>query len=306
MDFTVALGTPFSLEYTLVSGQLFRWDRTGEWWRGVVSGTAIRTKQEGDVLRCSASSDLVDSVFITNYFRLDEDLGHVLASISKDKVVAGAVQRYYGLRLVKQDPWECLASFVLATNANIPRIKKMVSSICDRYGEAFEFEGETFRAFPAPGALAEATVAELRRCGLGYRAGYLKRVAAAVAAGRVDFARVSSLRYEESRKELLKELFGEKVLPGVGPKVADCVLLYSCGKDDAFPIDVWIARVLAKSYANLLGPTMRSRLARDGKVKLSPGDYEKISRSARERFGGYAGYAQQYLFLAAREQEVPS
>ena len=306
MDFTVALGSPFSLEYTLESGQLFRWDRTGEWWRGVVSRTAIRARQEGDVLRCSTSSDLIDGVFVTNYFRLNEDLGHVLASISKDGVVAGAVQRYYGLRVVKQDPWECLASFVLATNANIPRIKKMVSSICDRYGEPFEFEGDPFRAFPAPEALAGAPVAELRRCGLGYRAGYLKKVAAAVAAGRVDFARVSSLRYEDAREELLKELFGEKVLPGVGPKVADCVLLYSCGKDDAFPIDVWIARVLARFYPGLLGPTMRSRLARDGKLKLSPRDYEKISMSARGRFGSYAGYAQQYLFMAAREQEVPS
>ena len=304
MDFTVALGSPFSLEYTIGSGQLFRWEKKGEWWCGVVNGTMVRAKQEGDVLRCTTSSDRVDGVFVTGYFRLDEDLGHVLASISKDRAVATAVQRYYGLRLVKQDPWECLASFVLATNANIPRIKKMVSAACGRYGEASEFEGERFWAFPAPEALAEARVADLRRCGLGYRAGFLKNVAAAVAGGRVDFAAVASLPYEEARSELLKELSGEKLLPGVGPKVSDCVLLYSCGKDEAFPIDVWIARVLARSYPTMLGPTMKSRLARDGKLKLSPGDYDRISASARKRFGSYAGYAQQYLYMAAREQEV--
>ena len=302
MEFTVALGSPFSLEYTLESGQLFRWNRRGEWWYGVVGGSALKAKQEGDVLRCSTSSDSVDSVFVTKYFRLDEDLDHVLASIAKDQTVAGAVQKYYGLRLVKQDPWECLASFVLATNANIPRIKKMVSAVCDGYGGSFEFEGEGFRAFPGPEALAGAPVADLRRCGLGYRAPFLKRVAASVAAGRVDFGIVGSMQYEEARRELLKDLFGEKLLLGVGPKVADCVLLYSCGKDEAFPIDVWIVRVLAEHYPRLLAPAVRSRLRREGKLRVSLGDYDKVSKSARRRFGAYAGYAQQYLYMAAREE----
>ena len=295
------MDTPFSLEYTLESGQLFRWERRGGWWYGVVGGAAIRAQQEGDVLRCVTSSERADSVFVTRYFRLDEDLNHILAAISKDRTVSTAVQRFYGLRLARQDPWECLASFVLATNANIPRIKKMVSAICAGYGTAFEFEGEAFRTFPEAAALAAAPVSDLRRCGLGYRASFLKKVAASVAGGSVDFRHVASLEYESARDELLKELFGEKVLLGVGPKVADCVLLYSCGKDEAFPIDVWIARVLAKSYPRLLDATLKARLARDGKLRLSGGDYERLSGAARKRFGAYAGYAQQYLFAAVRE-----
>lgn len=264
----------------------------------------MKVRQERDALRCSSSSDHVDSAFVKRYFRLDEDLDHVLATISKDRVIARAVQKFYGMRLVRQDTWECLASFVLATNANIPRIRKMVSAMCERYGEASEFDGEPFRGFPSPQALAGASAADLRRCGLGYRAPFLKKVAAAVAEGRVDFAKVKSLEYEEARRELLSELFGQKVLLGVGPKVADCVLLFSCGKDEAFPIDVWIARALASSYPRMLDPSMRSRLARDGKLKLSLRDYERISAAARKRFGEYAGYAQQYLYMAAKEAET--
>lgn len=304
MEFTVALDTPFSLDYTLESGQLFRWERKGEWWYGVVSGSVLKAKQEGDVLRCASSSDFVDSAFVTRYFRLDEDLDHILATLSRDNVINRAVQKFYGLRLARQDKWECLASFVLATNANIPRIKKMVSSVCVKYGLPFEFEGERYYAFPAPEALAGATTTDLVRLGMGYRAPFLKRVANAVSEGKVDFDALSLLGYEEARQVLLTKLFGEKLLLGVGPKVADCVLLYSFGKDESFPIDVWIARVLLKSYPRLVSPPLRKRLKSSDKVKLTAGDYAKVSKSVRSHFGMYAGYAQQYLFAAAREEVV--
>ena len=258
-------------------------------------------KQEGDLLRCASSSERLDSEFVTRYFRLDVDLDHVLATISKDETISRAVERFYGLRIVGQDTWECLASFVLATNANIPRIKKMVSATCSRYGGDFEFEGERQTAFPTPVDLAKVSEKELLACGLGYRSPFLKRVATAVAEGRVDFPALASLGYTESRKLLMTELLGQKILLGVGPKVADCVLLYSCGKDEAFPIDVWIARVLATSYPNLMGPALTRRYLTEGKAKLSPSDYDKISARARAYFGEYAGYAQQYLFMSARE-----
>lgn len=264
----------------------------------------MKLKQEGDVLRCSTSSDRLDSALVTRYFRLEEDLDHILATLTKDDVITRAVEKFYGLRLVRQDKWECLASFLLATNANIPRIKKMVSAVCSRFGSEFEFEGENYNAFPPPEALTGAALSDLAACGLGYRAPFLKRVAKSVADGKVDFDSLSTLGYEESRKVLLTELFGEKLLLGVGPKVADCVLLYSCGKDEAFPIDVWIARVLAKSYPRLLGRELKKRFALDGKVKLTPADYQRISKRVRSRFGPYAGYAQQYLYAAAREEAV--
>ena len=258
-------------------------------------------KQEGDLLRCSSSSDRLNSEFVTRYFRFDVDLDHVLATISKDETVSRAVERFYGLRIVAQDSWECLASFVLATNANIPRIKRMVTTVCSRYGGALEFEGEKGNAFPQASDLANANEEDLLACGLGYRAPFLKRVATSVAENRVDFVTVRNLDYAESRKLLLTELLGQKLLLGVGPKVADCVLLYSCGKDEAFPIDVWIAKVLATSYPTLMGPALARRYRAEGKAKLSPCDYDRISARARAYFGKYAGYAQQYLFMAARE-----
>jgi N-glycosylase/DNA lyase len=304
MEFTVALASPFSLDYTMESGQLFRWAKKGEWWEGVVRGSVLKVRQEGDALRCESGSESLDSSFVTRYFRLDDDLEHILASIMRDEVVTKAVQKLYGLRLVRQDVWECLASFVLATNANIPRISKMVSALCAKYGEDFEFEGEPYHAFPEARRLAAATLPDLGACGLGYRSPFLKRVAASVAEGTVDLASLPAMSYQEARKVLLTELLGEKVLLGVGPKVADCVLLYSCGKDEAFPIDVWVAKVLASSYPRLLGPALKKRYAHGVKVKLSPGDYDRISARVRSYFGPYAGYAQQYLFMAAREEMV--
>jgi len=302
MEFTVPLDAPFSLAYTLESGQLFRWVRRGEWWSGVVSGGVLRLKQEGEILRCVASSELLDSGFVARYFRLDVDLDHILAGISRDETVSRAVERFYGLRIVGQDVWECLASFVLATNTNIPRIRRMVDAVSSRYGDAIEFEGEKHSAFPSPQALGAASEKDLVACGLGYRAPFLRRVALAVSEGKVDFQALANLGYLESKKLLTRELLGEKLLLGVGQKVADCVLLYSCGKEEAFPIDVWIARVLATSYPTLLGPSMRKRYAADGKVKLSPSDYDKISARVRAYFGRYAGYAQLYLYMAAREE----
>ena len=304
MEFTVALTSPFSLDYTLESGQLFRWAKRGEWWFGVIGGSVLKIKQESEVLMCASGSDQLDSSYVTRYFRLDEDLEHVLATLTKDEIITRAVQRLYGLRLVRQGRWECLASFVLATNANIPRISKMVSAICERYGDPFDFEGERYFSFPRAEKLSSATVSDLTSLGLGYRSAFLKRVSAAVAGGRIELSSFDSMEYEDARKLLLSELSGEKVLLGVGPKVADCVLLYSCGKDEAFPIDVWIARVLAKSYPRLLGPALRLKYAKERKVKLSAADYSRISERARSHFGPYAGFAQQYLFMAAREELV--
>ncbi len=302
MEFSIGLESPFSLDYTLESGQVFRWENRGEWWYGVVSGGVIKVKQEGDTLRCISGSDLLNGAFVRNYFRLDESLQDVLSSFMKDETMNQAVQKFYGMHLLRQERWECLASFVLATNSNIPRIRKMVAAICSRFGEPLQFEGVHYQAFPKPEALAAASVAELRESGLGYRAPFLKRVATSVDEGKVDFSEVSLQDYQEARRTLLKELFGEKLLLGVGPKVADCVLLYSFGKDEAFPIDVWVARELAKSYPKLLTPELRRKLAPKHAAKLARGDYDRLSSSARTFFGRYAGYAQQYLFMLARAE----
>ena len=300
MEFTIGVPSPFNLDFTLESGQVFRWERKGEWWYGVLPGGVLKVRQEGEALNCATESDNLGSSYVREYFRLDVDMGDILESITKDETITRAIQRFYGLRLMKQERWECLVSFLLATNANIPRIKGMISSVCSKYGSPYRFEGGDYRGFPTAEALAEAQVEDLKALGLGYRAPFLKHVAKAVYEGKVDLGEVSFLDYEASRELLVKEILGEKVLLGVGPKVADCALLYSFGKDEAFPIDVWIARILSKSYPKMFAPRVRKTLSRDGKAKLGKRDYEEVSGAAREYFGPNAGFAQQYLYMWAQ------
>ena len=302
MEYNLALEVPFNLQYTLESGQVFRWERSGDWWVGDVPHGAVKVMQEGEWLRCVTSSERLGSSFVRNYFRLDDDLDAVLSTLMKDERMTVAAQKFYGMRLVRQDQWECLASFLLATNANIPRIKKMVSALCSKFGEPFEFEGAVHHSFPSPEALASRSVSEFEECGLGYRAAFIKRVAAAVRDLKIDLLEIASLPYKEAHELLLSELRGEKVLLGVGPKVADCFLLYSCGKDEAFPIDVWIAKAVAGWYPTLFPPRLRKRLLGEGGSKMSVADYESASEAMRSRFGKYAGYAQQYIYAAARAQ----
>jgi len=304
MDFVVRLESPFDLEYTLESGQVFRWEHRGEWWYGVVDGGVLKVKRDGDALTCASSTDKIDSRFVANYFRLEEDPRPILASIRVDSTMNRATQQFYGLRLVRQDPWECLASFVLATNSNIPTIKKMIANVSSSFGEKIAFEGNAYTAFPTPAALAEAPLGRLRSCGLGYRAPFLKKVATAVEGGRLHFGELSMHGYDQAKRILLGSLPSGKLLLGVDPKVADCVLLFSCEKDDAFPIDVWVARSLLRFYPTLVPPALRRKLYSSTKKNLTKGEYELLSAAARSMFGKYAGYAQQYLFMLARSEGI--
>lgn len=305
MDFTVTLAdAPFELEYTLESGQVFRWENTGEWWVGQVGGSILKLKQEGDSLQCVSASEKLDTAFVRNYFRLDENLKQILPSIRKDEMMTNAIQKFYGLRLIRQDTWECLISFMLATNSNIPRIKQMITNICARFGEAFTYDGEEYRKFPTSEPLAEASVSQLEDCGLGYRAKFIKHVAKAVGEGKLDLSELSLVDYESARELLLRELLDGKLLPGVGPKVADCVLLFSCGKDEAFPIDIWIGRSLVRYYPTLIPKYDMKSIGSKSMRSLSGRLYQSISSAARAYYGKYAGYAQQYLYMYARMDDT--
>ncbi len=265
---------PFNLDLTLSCGQAFRWERTEGWWQGVVDGRAVRIRQDAKVLTFEGA----DAGFVRSYFRLDQDLPAVLASIDRDPVIGAAVRECCGLRLVRQPPWECLISYICATNTNIPAVKRRVALMAERYGKPIEGPFGTAYAFPEPDALAEVCCANLRDCKLGYRTEAVRK-AAAFATERPDWAeRVAALPFEEARQALM-------TFRGVGPKAADCVLLFAFGFFEAFPVDVWIRRIVAEAYLpDLAGKT------------CTPAEYERIRRFAREYFGEYAGYAQEYLY----------
>jgi N-glycosylase/DNA lyase len=210
---------------------------------------------------------------IRNYFGLDADLGLILNSIDRDPVIHRAISDCNGLRLVNQPPWECLASYICATYANIPGIRKKIALLSRTFGEPVSGgQGNVFYSFPSASTLADSAPCDLSRCSLGYRAPYLCATARDIASDPGWVERIHALDYDEARRDLMQ-------LKGVGPKVADCVLLFSFGKYEAFPVDVWIARIMQRHYG----------------VREKEG-YEQISRRGREYFGLYAGYAQEYLY----------
>ena len=211
-----------------------------------------------------------------HYLRMDDDLEAIYSCIDTDPRMHGAIAEYRGLRLLRQDPWECLVSFICSANSNIPRISATMESLAQNYGQPLTLGDYVDYSFPSPDKLAEAGEAALRDLKLGFRAKYVAKAAERVALGEVKLEPLRYLPYQEAKDVLTS-------LPGVGDKVADCVLLFSLDKLDACPIDRWVRRAMEEWYL-------------DG-AKLN---YKSIRAWSLEKWGGYAGYAQQYLFHQKR------
>jgi len=274
----LSLTQSFSLDLTLGCGQVFRWWRSGEWWEGVVRDRFIRIRQDGQTLTFTGA----DRAFVRDYFQLDLDLDGVITGISRDDLIRLASERCRGLRIVKQPPWECLVSYITATNTNIPRIRDCLSRLAERFGdELLGAGGRRYHAFPDPGSLAAAEPLALRDSRLGYRADYISATAQVLAADPSWEERLDSMTYEAARRDLIS-------LRGIGPKAADCILLFAFGKYESFPVDVWIRKIMYRHYRHYLG--------RPPAGSMTPAEYEKIRSFARGYFGQYAGYAQEYLF----------
>jgi N-glycosylase/DNA lyase len=259
---------PFSLESTLGCGQVFRWEKKGAWWQGIVGTERICIRQRSRFLDFTGTSPET----VRDYFQLDLDLEQILDSVQKDAIMKDAIAMCRGLRIIRQPVWECLASYICATYANIPGIKRRISFLSETYGEKFVCGSGDCFTFPSPEAISGSDLCCGRSCGLGYRAPYLLETASAIVKDPGWEVRLQNLPYDDARKYLLR-------LKGVGPKVADCVLLFAFGKYEAFPVDVWIARIMHRCY---------------GRPDLT--GYEQIARAGRDYFGRFAGYAQEYLF----------
>jgi len=278
---------PFNLDSTLCCGQTFRWRKHGEWWYGTVKEKVFKIRQIGDELEFENA----DIDHIKDYFGLHENLPKIILKITKDKHIKRTVASFKGLRIIHQDPWECLVSYICATYKNIPAIKQMLSNLSRKFGNKVVFDGYSFFTFPKSENLAKASLKQLAESGLGYRAKYVSETAKTVCQDSFEFENLRKTFYEKARRQLLN-------FPGVGLKVADCVLLFSLDKLEAFPVDIWIKRVILKHYANHFLSDFTRKIS--GKKSLTRSEYEKLNLFGRTYFGDYAGYAQEYLYYYER------
>ncbi len=228
-------------------------------------------------------------------FRLDDNIGKVLSILSNDALVNEAINKYPGLRLMRQEPHQCLFSFACASNTNITMIRKMLTNLSKKFGIKLIFDGREFYTFPSIKSLNKATLSDLQSCGVGYRAKTIKAVAKHLISGSLDINYLIQSEYEEAKSELLK-------VYGIGNKIADCILLFSLEKLDAFPIDVWISKAISRYYYWLLEESEDIRLDKlSMNERLSASQYSVVSRYLRRYFGKYSGYAQQFIYYYMRE-----
>lgn len=266
----------FNLDYTLDCGQVFRWKRDGDWWTGVVKDQVIRLSQEVDSGELLIDSKLPPE-FFTDYFRLDDNLSSIYESINKDLLINRAINNYRGLRLIRQDPWECLISYMLATASSIPTIQKRICLLSRFLGEELE---EGYFSFPGPEALANADMSLLDRCKLGFRTERIQAAAAEVCSGELDFDAIFRLEHRYARERLMR-------LRGIGEKVADCVLLFAFEKMEAFPVDTHIRQIIQHYHI-------------DDSYFETCKNLSCMGEWGREYFGHYCGYAQEYLYYQKR------
>lgn len=228
-----------SIPLTLDCGQAFRWSENSDGiWHGVAFGKAVDISQKENSLIINGNFSEGDEKIWADYFDLDRDYAAVCEKLKSDGHLRTAIEAYPGIRILRQDSWEALCSFIISQNNNIPRIKGIIERLCANFGEDL---GNGDFTFPSAEKLAELTVEDLAPLRSGFRAKYIIDAAQKVANGEVNLEKLSYCDIEEAREELIK-------IKGVGAKVAECTLLYGCGRVDAFPVDVWVRRIMQELY----------------------------------------------------------
>ena len=272
------LHTDINIRETINSGQIFLWENYSDAWFVIDGHDIIMTKQTPFEITTLSKKP-------KNFFREDDNYGKILKNITKDKIVKKANKHYPGLRVTRQDPFQCCISFIISANSNIPNIRTRLQKLCRKFGTKARFQKREFFLFPEPKRLANATLQELNECKLGYRAKYVLDTSRIIASQEIDFDKLKKVNYQETKELLLK-------LPGVGDKVADCIMLFSLEKLDAFPLDTWMLKILQKYYFGYFDVDEKN---------ISKNRYENIHQDVLNHFGKYAGYSQQFLYKMERD-----
>lgn len=268
----------FEPKHIFECGQCFRWDREEDGsYTGVAHGKVLNVKKDReDIVLSNTNLDDFNKIW-RDYFDLDNNYGEIKEELSKDSILKEAIKFGHGIRILKQDEWETLISFIISARNSIPMIKRTINLLSEKYGEFIgEYRNRKYYSFPDAKTLNKISVEELMECKTSFRSKYIISAATIVSSGEIDIYRIKNLETEDARKELM-------LFSGVGPKVSDCIMLFSMKKYDAFPIDIWVKRVMEYFY-----------LKEDTPLKV-------IQEFGQEKFGQYAGFAQQYLFYYARE-----
>lgn len=272
----------FEAKHIFECGQCFRWKREEDGsYTGIAYGRVINVRsdyEKGIVTIDNAGlKDLRDIWF--EYFDLGRDYGAIKEALSGDPVLDMAIKHGKGIRILKQEPWELLISYIISANNSIPMISRSISLLSEMYGKQIYYKGKAYYAFPGPERLSKAGIDEISLCRAGFRCKYIYHAAKMVNEGDIRLQEIAAMDIDDARKTLMK-------VPGVGPKVSDCIMLFSMQKYRAYPVDVWVKRITEYFF-----------LGRDIKMK-------EIQSFAKERFGDLAGFAQEYLFYFARESGI--
>ena len=291
----------FDIKQILECGQCFRWDKISDTNYIVIAfERVIEVIQEGDIVTIYNSNEEDFNKIWLRYFDLERNYDEIKEELAKDEILRKSVEFGYGIRILNQDPFELLISFIISARNSIPSIKKTVKKICETWGEKIEYKGNTYYTFPKPEDIKNATLEEIQATGASFRSKYIvdtiSKVNEALKAKEdyiknkdkyeerpeildFDLEYISSLNDDECHIALQKFM-------GVGAKVADCIMLFSMAKHSAFPVDVWVKRAMIHFY---VAPDL---------------SLNKMRVFARDKFGRFSGMAQQYLFYYARENKI--
>ncbi|MBQ3053432.1 MAG: DNA-3-methyladenine glycosylase 2 family protein [Clostridia bacterium] len=269
----------FNLKHIFDCGQCFRWvEQDDGSYIGVAAGKVIKvTSHNNNITIFNTSLQEFFDVW-ENYFDLKTDYASYQKKLSIDTTMKTAITSGEGIRILRQDTFEALISFIISASNNIPRIMKIVDSLCRLYGDKLEFEGKEYYTFPTAEKLKGITEEDLAPIKSGFRAKYIVDAVNKVCSGEIDFSKIKDLDAISAQKYLMQ-------ISGVGPKVADCVLIFGCGRLDVFPVDTWIDKAMKSLYP----------AACEG---------VKVREAGINLFGEICGLAQQYIFYYARENKI--
>tara|TARA_Y100000996_G_scaffold378285_1_gene330857 strand:- start:28 stop:888 length:861 start_codon:yes stop_codon:yes gene_type:complete len=264
-----------NLDDTINSGQVFLWKKINSKWYGINGKSILTLKDKPNIKNKRQHS----------FFRFGDDFQGIKRELSEDDVLRKAIERFPGMRILRQDPFQCYISFIVSSNSNIPNIQTRLQKLCITFGEKRTKNGQEFFLFPEPERLASVSINDIARCGLGYRSKYVKKAAIAVNDGTINFSLLKKQNYYDARDNLCQVF-------GIGKKVADCILLFSLDKLEAVPLDRWVLRILQKYYSDRFEIKTKS---------ITEKTYDELHEKIIEYFGEYAGYAQQFLFKNERD-----